>query len=76
MKVIRVQLEMVYHVPDENIEMVSEFDTRFFTALEEDFNSWGDNPDEIRVPVNFEYRQHTGEVQGTDETPPMGTSDN
>lgn len=62
MKAIRIQIDMLYKVDDDEAEGVYRHDVEFFNALEKDFNSWSDNKNEKRTPISFDFRHGLGDV--------------
>lgn len=70
MKVVRIQLDITYEVPDEFVEQYMELDDSFFNSVGDAFWNWPNNPGEVRVPVQFDYRATPGEVkEENDEVP-------
>ena len=62
-KAIRIQVDMIYSVPDEGAENIYEDDLNFFRGIEHGFHFWGKMPDaqEPRRPISFDLRHHIGQ---------------
>lgn len=63
MKSIRIQIDMLYKVNDEDLEGVLDHDSKFFESIENQFNKWEDIPTEKRTPIKFEIRTQVGDVE-------------
>ncbi len=61
MKIVRIQIDMLYQVPDDLAESIYNTDIGFFESIKESFNMWGTNKDP-RIPVEFDIRHHMGTV--------------
>lgn len=62
MKAIRLQIDMLYQVDDDHFKAIYDHDVEFFNAMAKEFNSWGSNENEKRVPVSFDFRHGVGVV--------------
>lgn len=60
MKVVRIQVDMIYQLQDEDFPKIYEQDVQFYEELQHTFNNWGET--ESRIPVKFEVRHHAGEA--------------
>lgn len=70
MKVVRIQLDITYEVPDDLAEQYMELDDSFFNSVGDAFWNWPNNPGEARIPVQFDYRATPGDVkEEVDEVP-------
>lgn len=57
MKAIRIQIDMIYKVNgDDTAVRARDHDMKFFEEIKRGFNSWGENPNEVRTPVKFDLR--------------------
>lgn len=63
MKVVRVQIDFTYEVPDALSKHYSDLDSDFLDSLEKSFNAWENKKDEPRKPVFFEKRVSIGDVE-------------
>lgn len=67
MKAIRLQIDMLYQVDEEHFQKIYEHDVEFFNAMAKEFNTWGSNENEKRVPVSFDFRHGVGDVKAEEE---------
>ena len=63
-KAIRLQFDLTYSVPEELLEEMLRRDVTFFNEIGESIQGWGTDPNNPRQPINFEFRHHTGDVEG------------
>jgi len=62
MKAVRLQIDIMYHCPDELVDELYSRDKDFFNNMAEAFSYWEVDPEEPRIPINFDFRHATGEV--------------
>jgi hypothetical protein len=69
MKAIRIQVDMLYQVPEDESEAIYDFDVEFFHKIKEQMEQWADTEGEPRSLINAEVRHHMGDVaeQSKDE---------
>ena len=67
MKAIKLQIEMLYHIPDELAEDVYWDDVEHFRQIGVMFNNWAVDPKEVREPIDFDFRHSIGEVIDEEE---------
>lgn len=60
MKAIRLQIDMVYTVEDEQAQNTYEYDVDFFDTIRKDFDTWATQPNNPRMPISFDFRHHMG----------------
>lgn len=63
MKVIRMQIDMVYQVGDEDAQGVYENDVEVHRRMRDAFEKW----EGVRTPVSYELRHHMGVVREEEE---------
>lgn len=68
MKLVRIQIDMQYQVPDNVAEHFHNMDSEFFESLKTSFYAWANKPSEVRIPVIFDYRSAIGEVEPAEES--------
>ncbi len=66
-KAIRIQIDMIYSVPDDEAQDIYDFDINFFQGIQKQMETWNLNEDEPRKLITQELRHHIGEYQNEEE---------
>ena len=61
-KAIRIQVDILYKVPEDAAQEVYDTDMGFFYNVKEQFAKWGESDDDPRIPITFDLRHDMGSV--------------